>query len=242
MNTYTFEQMKERFGIGFRASVMGIEEVFVKLCYDWEDSTFYETEDQAKQSVRDIWVLRHKEQVERLNSIVAEYEALPIYKLVWSFLFKGGWKKGRIVKQRMADFNQELEADLAQVDSKTVIRLDRGSYIQKLPLLSVGDTVYITVTNQNLLPIGIHKAVVKEVDYRLDYQDKNTLYCNAQAVTDTKECMTLRADNDGEISYTTGYAYHKVWHNKEDAISFMLEYIEGEKRKLDKQIKALEGL
>lgn len=127
MQVYTFEQMKERFGIGFRASIMGIEEVFVKLCYDWEDSTFYETEEEAKQSVRDMWVLRHKEQVERLNSIVAEYEALPIHKLVWSFLFKGGWKKNQIVKKRMEAFNQELEANLAQVDSKAVIRLDRGS-------------------------------------------------------------------------------------------------------------------
>lgn len=101
--------------------------------------------------------------------------------------------------------------------------------------------MYITVTSQNVLSAGVHKAVVKEVDYMLDYSDKKTLYCNAQALTDTKECMTLRTDNDGETSYTTGYSYHKVWQNKEDAINFMLEYMEGEKRKLDEQIKALEG-
>jgi len=239
LKEYTFEDMEERFGVGFRASVMGIEEVFVKLCYDWQDSTFYETEEEAKQSVKDMWLDWHKEQVDRIKSIVAEYEALPLYKLVWSFIFKGGWKKNRIVKQRMSQFDQELASNLAEVDSKTVIRLDRCDYVQKLPLLSAGDAVFITVTSQNVLSVGVHKAVVKEVDYRLDYLDKNTLYCTAEALTDSKDCMTLRADND-DTEYTTGYSYHKVWHDKQDAINFMLEYVEGEKRKLDEQIKDLE--
>lgn len=238
MKEYTFEDMEERFGIGFRASVMGIEEVFIKLCYDWQDCTFYDTEEEAKQHLRDMWKVHYKAQVYRIEKIIAEYEALPLYKLVWSFIFKGGWKKNRIVKERMAQFDQELVANLAEVDSKEVTRLDRSDYVQKLPVLSVGDALFITVTSQNVLSVGVHKAIVKEVGYRLDYRDKNTLYCTAEALTDTKDCMTLRADNDG-ASYTTGYSYHKVWHGKQDAINFMLEYMESEKSKLDEQIKAL---
>lgn len=238
MKEYTFEDMEERFGVGFRASVMGIEEVFVKLCYNWKDCTFYNTEEEAKQHLKDLWKVHYKAQVYRLEEILAEYEALPTYKLIWSFIFKGGWKKNRIVKQRMNDFDQELEANLAEVDSKEVIRLDRSDYVQKLPLLSVGDAVFITVTSQNVLSVGVHKAIVEGVGYSLDCRDKNTLYCTAEALTDSQEEMTLRADNDG-ASYTTGYSYHKVWHSKEDAINFMLEYMEGEKRKLDEQIKGL---
>lgn len=98
MKVFTFEELAEKFGVGYRSSILGIEEQFVGWGY-CEGVELHSTEEQARLVAEKTWRERYENQVKRIEGILSVYKALPWYTRAFSFVFKRGWKANSIVKQ-----------------------------------------------------------------------------------------------------------------------------------------------
>jgi hypothetical protein len=100
----------------------------------------------------------------------------------------------------------------------------------------VGDVVYVSVTSQNHLPVGVHVGKVVEVEYHLAYWGENVLTYNASLQMQSGEELTLKLEDDESNELTTGFTYHKVHLDKESAVQRIKANIEAQLMALEQQL------
>lgn len=235
MKTFTFEELEQKFGVAYRSNILGIEETFI----GWglgEDDNLYNTEEAAREAAKAVWYTRYNNQVQRIEGLLDVYKALPWYTRAWSFVFKRGWKVNTIVEEQMQKFEDELNDSLNKVDNMKIGRLSRDSYNLNVPLLEVGQTVYVSVTHNNHLDMGVHAFTVEKINYNVG--NENTIRYTARITSEKGEEMRLETCND---RLSTGWTYHEVHLDKQDAVDRVKGYLEKQAEKVQQQLKSMEG-
>ena len=225
----------EKFGVGYRSSVLGIEEQFVGWGY-CEGVELHNTEEQARLAAEQTWRERYDNQVKRIEDILTTYKALPWYTRAFSFVFKRGWKVNLIVKQKMQEFEDELNESLLKVANMKVERLSRGNYTLNAPMLEVGQQVFVSVSHNNYLDMGVHAFTVRNISYALDFGGGDVIRYRADVVGDGKE-LRLETYND---RLSTGWTYHEVHLNKQEAVDRIKGVLEKQANKVQEQLKKME--
>lgn len=243
MIKYSFEQMKENYGVGFHSSVIGISEVFIG--FQHYGDKIHSTEEEAREAVRDIWKNQYEQRVKEYQARIDKYEALPFHKKLISFIFKNGWKKNKIIKEVFDSILYDLEDRLRRTDEMEVKYLNRGEYYLDGHEFNVGDTFYVSVCTRNHLNFGVHKGEIKSVDYRL--QNGNMITYTADTVvfdSVEKQEMGIRLEliNNGVHSpgkISTGWTYHEVHLERDEAFARIRNYLKEQEDKLLEQNKIL---
>lgn len=239
MKAYTFEEMKEMFGVGWVASYTGITEVFVGADNRYHiDATYYETPKQALHALLEKAQEDYRKEVKRVDGIVRTLSERPWYTKAWYFVFKNGWELNSIIKQTHAKAATRLNAETERLYQLKPQALSRDDYKLAAPKLDEGQTVYVSVTQNNHLEVGVYAGKVKNLEYFLSYDDKNTLYYQADLEIDGAEDLNLRINNQGELY--TGFTYHKVHLNKQEAVDRVKGYLEKQMNTLQEQLKKME--
>ena len=234
MKTFTFEELEKKFGVSYRSSILGIEETFVGWGL-WEEDNLYTDEESAREATKEVWYTRYNNQVKRIEDLLDVYKALPWYTRAWSFVFKRGWKVNTIVKEQMQKFEDELAESLKKVDGMKIGRLSRGSYTLNTPLLEVGQTVYVSVTHNNHLDMGVHAFTVEKINYNVG--NENTIRYTARITSEKGGGIRLETCND---RLSTGWAYHEVHLDKQEAVDRVKEYLQKQAEKVKQQLKNME--
>lgn len=234
MKVFTFEELVEKFSVGYRSSVLGIEELFVGWGY-YEGEKLHSTEEQARLAAEKTWRERYDNQVKRIEDIMITYKSLPWYTRAFSFVFKRGWKANSIVKQKMQEFEDELSESLLEVANMPVKRLPRGNYTLNAPMLEVGQQVFVSVSHDNYLDMGVHVFTVKNISYSLAFSG-DVIHYRADIIGDGKE-LRLETCND---RLSTGWTYHEVHLDKQEAVDRIKNIIEKQAEKVQEQLKEIE--
>lgn len=239
MKTFTFEEMKEMFGTGWVASYTGVTEVFVGADNRYRiDATYYETFEQALRSLLEEAQKDYQDEVNRVDGIVRTLSERPWYTKAWYFVFKNGWELNSIIEQTYAKAVTRLKRETERLNQLKPQILSRDDYKLVAPRLDDGQTVYVSVTQNNYLDIGVYAGKVKNLEYFLSYDDKNTLYYQADLEIEGADDLNLRINNKDELY--TGFTYHKVHLNKQEAVDRVKGYLEQQMRSVEEQLRKME--
>lgn len=235
MKTFTFEELAEKFGVRYRSSTLGIEEVFNGWGY-MEEEKLYKTEAEARSAAEAVWYERYDNQVKRIEDILTAYKDLPWYTRAFCYVFKRGWKAKSIVKQKMQEFEDELNDSLSRVANMELKRLPRGGYTLSAPMLEVGQKVYVSVSRKNHLDMGVYAFTIKNIKYSLVFSG-TTIHYRADTVNDDGQELQLEVCND---TLSTGYAYHEVHLDKQEAVDRIRGILEDEAKKVAQQLEEID--
>lgn len=239
MRTFTHDEMVERFGTAFIAGWEGIKEVYEGLLA--HRPSFYSDPVQALNALDKQAEERLLNEKARIYSILLEYDSLPLWKRTIYFFTKSGWKKNRIVSARhkeiAARLKEEYYSNTDKFENRTHLNQD-AVYTMNIPDLSIGDMVYISVTQNNLLDVGVYEVTVCGVEYYIYYDDDTSLQYTASVVTSCGQELTLRESNDKHL--TDGYAHHEVHLNKEEAAQRVKKHLTKQGEKVFQQLAEME--
>lgn len=234
MKQYTHGQMVEMFGIGYHEGLkFTVDECFSGLSYG---DSFPSVEALRDHLIKRV-TKRRDEQHKTLNEIIERYESLPLWRRLIAFIFKRGWKKNILVREKREQIESEYEEYIVRFLKMSIRHLDENIiYTMTLPEIVEGQKLYISVTSQNNLDVGVYEGIVRDLEYHL--KDKNTLIYSCELDMGEKgEDYRLREFN-GKLH--TWYTYHKPHLTKEEAVNEVKTALEDQRRKLEEQIRSVE--
>lgn len=219
---FTHEDLVKKFGVGFVHSYFEkkIKQVFR---HDGEYSDVFDTEEDVRQSLIDKARTTHDDRMKQLWYVMGEYDKLPIHKKLFSFFFREGWKKDKIIKDFSEDRLEELNKSICDAEACTVEMLDtEAGYSMFAPELVDGQEVYISVTQNNYLGMGVHVATVPEIRWFVNMNKKTVSYEGRLDVGGMELSLVQQGD---ESKLKTGCAFHEVHLNMEEAIGRVEKHV-----------------
>lgn len=219
---YTHAELEEKFGVGFVHSYFEgkIKQVFR---HDGEYSDVFDTAEDVRQSLIDEARTTYCNRMKQLWDAVEKYDNLPIHRKLFSFFFREGWKKDKIIKDFSEDRLEELNKAICDAEACTVEMLDTEAvYSMFTPELVVGQEVYISVTRNDYLDMGVHVATVSDIRWYVNV-DKKTVSYEGRLDVGGEELSLVPQGNEGKLK--TGYAFHEVHLNIREAIERVEKHI-----------------
>lgn len=239
----TYEQMKERFEIRYVAdSTYHANLALVEVFAPHHDRKSFKTVEEARTKLKENIESEYFLENNRFHDIKETFEEKE-RNFFFNALFVLKGEKVKFYKEYEKRTKAILEVKtekLLDIEKMEVAYLDKNKiYEVAYPDTRNGDIVYVSVHKKNHLEIGVHKMKLHNVSRfrerftaNAEYQGMDSELLNNECDFSDKKRYCLRIDGiEGDLS--TGYSYHKVFFNKNDAeIHFNKE--------LDKQIAILE--
>lgn len=210
---YTHEQVKNKFGIVYFVNILNNYRLEEHFKTDYIPFDTYSTPEIAKKSF--IENSRNDEKLWELQEIVNKYESQSFLKKllsrktsefnIYSSSKKEGYKRANNIRRKI-----EL------LESQDLLKLNpKETYKIQYPELSIGDKVYIMVSEQNFLEEGIYEGELISTRYAL-YDSNNVCFTGILKLTGYKDKeLLISVDSYGNLR--DGYMNHKVYLNKENA-------------------------
>lgn len=223
----SYDEMKKRFGIvviqGYNSNSIGkiiIEEQFAIREYT---DTIYDSFEDAKNGLYKEEQKRFEKENTRLNNIVNVYNANKNFIVMMAKYLFGGKKRFDMEFKNASKKNEDKKQEAFKAISEAkFIELDRKTlYDISLPDFKIGDEGYIVVEKDNYLDIGIYKFKSVNVSR---YNQMITI----DAEVDGKPIRVSGKEND----LGTGYTYHNVFMNYEEAKEYFNKVIDAQVKKL----------
>lgn len=210
---YTYEQMKDKFGIVYFVNVLNNYRIEEHFKTDYIPFDVYPNIEIAKKVF--IENNRNDEKLLSLQDIVYKYESQSFLKKLLSrktseFAIYSSAKKEEY--KRTNNIRKKIEL----LESQDLLKLNpKETYKIQYPELAVGDKVYIMVSEQNFLEEGVYEGELISTRYAL-YDTNNVCFTGILKLTgyEDKELL-INVDSYGNLR--DGYMHHKVYLNKEEA-------------------------
>lgn len=219
---FTHEDLVKKFGVGFVYTSYDkkIRQVFR---HDGEYSDIFVTVEDVHRSLEEESHRTYDRRMKYLWDFVEEYNKLPLHKKVVSFLFRGYWNKNKVIKEYEEERQTELTKDLRSSEDVVLEMLDTGAlYILSAPEVTDGQKVYISVTQDNYLGAGVHVATVSDMRWFVNTDNKTVTY---DARMQTGKFVMSLSTQEGEARLRSGYTYHEVHLDMQDAIDRVQQHI-----------------
>lgn len=210
---YTHDEMKNRFGIVYFVNVLNNYRIEEHFKTDYIPFDVYPNIEIAKKVfIENNW---NDEKLRDLQDIIKKYESQSFLKKLLSrktpefHLYSSAKKE---VYKRVNNIRRKIEL----LESQDLLKLNpKETYKIQYPDLSVGDKVYIMVSEQNFLEEGIYEGELVTTRYAL-YDTNNVYFTGILKLTGYKdEELLLNVDSYGNLR--DGYMHHKVYLDKEEA-------------------------
>lgn len=221
-----YQQMVDIFGLTYQHRGNLIEEKF-ELSREFN---LHNTLEQAIVSAKDEIRQEIKSEIAYFDGLQQQFNDLPFFE-------KLGWQ----IKNKSLEFNSEERKKVAvdalnyQLNNIQVQMLDQSKIynVNSPVILKSGDTLYVAVTDQNVLSIGVYKARVESADY---INRHGAIDLNARLTVEDevkKHVFNFSSDAQG---FKSGHTYHHIFTDKESAIEFhnqnILEKLEDMQQKI----------
>lgn len=210
---YTHEEMKNKFGIIYFVNVLNNYRIEEHFKTDYIPFDVYPNIEIAKKAfIENNW---NDEKLCALQDIVNKYESKSYFKRLLSrknpeyYLYTSAKKE---VHKRVNNIRRKIEL----LESQDLLKLNpKETYKIQYPDLSVGDKVYIMVSEQNFLEEGVYEGELITTRYAL-YDANNVCFTGILKLTDYQDKeLLINVDSYGNLR--DGYMHHKVYLNKEEA-------------------------
>lgn len=215
----TYDDMVEKFGKCFTidtyASESSIIEVF-KLDNIYKEK--YENIADAKVALVEKIEKDATNKIDYLDGQKIEFKNLAFFK-------KMDW----IIRNKKHNFDSTAELRKSIVLKEKELRLNNihttlinkdVSYNYLSPrIIKEGDTVYVAVTDYNVLDVGLYEGKISDVSHRLDNND----------ITISAHVVIMNPKNNQEESFSinikeneihSGWTYHNNFYDKDEAVAF----------------------
>ena len=210
---YTHDEMKNRFGIVYFVNILNNYRIEEHFKTDYMPFDVYPNIEIAKKVfIENNW---NDEKLRDLQDIIKKYESQSFLKKLLSrktpefHLYSSAKKE---VHKRINNIRRKIEL----LESQDLLKLNpKETYKIQYPDLSVGDKVYIMVSEQNFLEEGVYEGELITTRYAL-YDTNNVCFTGILKLTGYKdEEILLNVDSYGNLR--DGYMHHKVYLDKEEA-------------------------
>lgn len=223
----SYDEMKKRFGVvvaqGYNSNSIG--KIVIEEQFFLRESTYtvYASFEDAKDALYEEEQKRFERENARLNNIASVHNANKNFiVMIGKYLF-GGKKRFDMEFRNACQKNENKKQESFKAISEAVfVELDKKAlYDVSLPDFKIGDEGYIVVAKDNYLDIGIYKFKSVNVSR---YNQMITI----DAEVDGKPIRVSGKEND----LGTGYTYHSVFMNYEEAKEYFNKLIDFQIEKL----------
>lgn len=234
MKVYSFDEMVEKFGIGYYEGFYGIREEFCVR----RDNLKPRPDDVKEQALKDA-KKKLEDEIVRVNGIVNNILSTKkwYHKILGAIKYR---KLLNLAKERLDEEREFYNKRVEQIKKWSTDFLPREDYVQHMPDVEVGDTIYIVATASHGTPltIGVYPLTIEEKDWYIDvYGDRAVDYV-AKGTTESGVEVSVKASEDNQLS--AGWCGLTVHFTKEDAITHLRNYLTNQIKKLDEMVEKLE--
>lgn len=243
-----YEQMKEMFGIRYVSDSTYYSKYIVEVFGTNTNQKSFETVQEVRKNLKEDADKKALSEQNRIDNIKKHFDnrKLNVVYKVLSFLKNSANKVENVYKEKTAEILKEKSESLSYIDNMEVEYLDKGKmYEVAYPNIKNDDLVFVAVTKKNHLDIGVHSLVLKKISRyherfsaKAMFKDNSLKELNEESDFEDEEddvaenyCVRIEGVEE-ELS--TGYSFHKVFFNKDDAEKYLNE-------ELDKQIAILKS-
>lgn len=236
---YTHKEMLEKFPVVYECSYLGgdseIKEVFEFLTKNkGYYSSCVNSLDEAKENIKEKWLKHKSDALSHYESYFEEYNKSSFIKrIIDRSGFNNVKKNYDVIKER---FLKQPEPKITKLNEDLKYDFICGE-------LKEGQTIYVVVTQQNLLPMGFYELSISSLSYDKVFVDgKVNLvpsgYYKAKPEDENSKIILNFAD--GKLN--SNYSYHEVFLDKQKALDFYQDYLREQKEILNKEIEYSEKL
>lgn len=244
----TYEQMKEKFGIRYISDSNYYSEYIIEVFGTNNNQASFETVQEVREKLKEDAEKKALTEQNRIDNIKNHFDSrkLSVLYKVLSFLKNSAKKVENVYKEKTLEIFKEKSERLSYIDNMKVQYLDKNKmYEVAYPNIKNGDLIFVAVSKKNHLDIGVHSLALRDVSRYHDrfsakamFKEESLKELNKESdfedeEDDVAENYCLRIEGVEE-ELSTGYSFHKVFFNKEDAENYLNE-------ELDKQIAILEN-
>lgn len=210
---YTHEEMKNKFGIIYFVNVLNNYRIEEHFKTDYMPFDVYPNIEIAKKTfIENNW---NDEKLRALQDIVDKYESQSFLKKCLSRR-KPEYYLYISAKEELVKRTNNIKKKIELLESQDLTVLDpKETYKIQYPDLSVGDKVYIMVSEQNFLEEGLYEGELISTRYAL-YDTNNVCFTGILKLTGYQDKeLLINVDSYGNLR--DSYMHHKVYLNKEEA-------------------------
>ena len=232
---FNYQQMVETFGLSYAYhsysdSAYIQEEFNTHLSHRFNaENTLEKAMTKLKEEINES----SKKELERLEGMKQQFRELPLLeKLNWQF------------KNKKLNFDSTSEKRKEALIEKTkdklknieIIKIDQSKeYLINTPqLIKEGDTLYVVVTDQNALEIGVYKATASHVNYFQRSEGLIDLHARLLVVDNDKEQEFNFSSDINE--FKSNHSYHHIFTDKDKAIEFHNQNIADKLKNMEQKI------
>lgn len=232
---FNYQQMVETFGLTYSYNSFS-DSAMIQEEFKTHISNKFNTEDTLEKAMTKL-----KEEInessakenQRLEGMKQQFRELPLLeKLSWQ-LNNNKLNFDSTSEKRKQDLAKKTKDKLSNIE---IVKLDQSKeYLINTPqLIKDGDTLYVVVTDQNVLGIGVYEATASHVNYFQRSEGLIDLNARLIVVENCKENeFNLTSDTN---EFKSGYSYHNVFTDKNKAIEFHNKNINDKLKNMEQKI------
>lgn len=232
---FNYQQMVETFGLtysynSFSDSAIIEEEFKTHLSHKFNaEDTLEKAMTKLKEEINES----SAKETKRLEGMKQQFRDLPLLeKLSWQ------WKNNKLnfdstSEKRKEDLAQRTKDKLNNIE---IIKIDQSKeYLINTPqLIKEGDTLYVVVTDQNALEIGVYQAIASHVNYFQRSEGLIDLHARLLVVDNGKEQEFNFSSDINE--FKSNHSYHHIFTDKNKAIEFHNQNISQKLKNMEQKI------
>lgn len=234
-----YKEMKDKFEISF-AYCSYTTPAYIKEQFNTQNSNGFKAEETLEKALdmlkKEIKKQEEKE-IQQQDNLKIEFKNLPFFeKLRWQFKNRK-YTFDSTAEERKKDFVRQSENKIKNID---IQRIDKSKeYVINTPVfLNPGDKLYVVVTDQNTLDMGMYEATVNYVNYFERKEGVLNLEARLLIASEGKE-NEFGFGSNTEKEFKSGHTYHHIFNDKDSAINFHNESINGKMKSMEDKIISL---